>query len=82
MTELRKRMIETLQLGGLSERTREAYVRAGASIGPNPALRTPHSEPRTPNSELLTPNPALRTPNSEPRTPHSEPHTPKVHREN
>ena len=32
MTELRKRMIETLQLGGLSERTREAYVRAGASI--------------------------------------------------
>ncbi len=28
MTELRKRMIETLQLGGLSERTQEAYVRA------------------------------------------------------
>jgi site-specific recombinase XerD len=28
MTELRKRMIETLQLRGLSERTQEAYVRA------------------------------------------------------
>src|SRR5437016_8494430 len=28
MTELRKRMIECLQLRGLSERTQEAYVRA------------------------------------------------------
>jgi len=28
MTELRKRMIESLQLRGLSERTQEAYVRA------------------------------------------------------
>lgn len=28
MTELRKRMIECLQLHGLSERTQEAYVRA------------------------------------------------------
>ncbi len=28
MTELRKRMIEGLQLRGLSERTQEAYVRA------------------------------------------------------
>jgi integrase/recombinase XerD len=28
MTELRKRMIETLQLRGMSERTQEAYVRA------------------------------------------------------
>ena len=28
MTELRKRMIESLQLGGMSERTQEAYVRA------------------------------------------------------
>jgi len=28
MTELRKRMIECLQLRGLSERTHEAYVRA------------------------------------------------------
>lgn len=28
MTELRKRMIECLQLGGFSERTQEAYVRA------------------------------------------------------
>ncbi len=28
MTDLQKRMIETLQLGGLSERTQEAYVRA------------------------------------------------------
>ena len=28
MTELRKRMIECLQLRGLSERTEEAYVRA------------------------------------------------------
>ena len=28
MTELRKRMIEFLQLRGLSERTQEAYVRA------------------------------------------------------
>ena len=27
MTELRKRMIECLQLRGLSERTQEAYVR-------------------------------------------------------
>jgi integrase/recombinase XerD len=28
MTDLRKRMIESLQLRGLSERTEEAYVRA------------------------------------------------------
>ena len=28
MTELRKRMIESLQLRGLSERTQEMYVRA------------------------------------------------------
>ena len=28
MTELRKRMIETLQLRGMSERTQQAYVRA------------------------------------------------------
>jgi len=28
MTELRKRMIECLQLRGVSERTQEAYVRA------------------------------------------------------
>ena len=28
MTELRKRMIECLQLRGLAERTQEAYVRA------------------------------------------------------
>ena len=28
MTELRKRMIECLQLRGLSERTQESYVRA------------------------------------------------------
>ena len=28
MTELRKRMIECLQLRGLSERTQEMYVRA------------------------------------------------------
>jgi integrase/recombinase XerD len=28
MTELRKRMIDCLQLRGLSERTQEAYVRA------------------------------------------------------
>jgi hypothetical protein len=28
MTELRKKMIECLQLHGLSERTQEAYVRA------------------------------------------------------
>ena len=28
MTELRKRMIECLQLRGFSERTQEAYVRA------------------------------------------------------
>ena len=28
MTELRKRMIESLQLRGMSERTQEAYVRA------------------------------------------------------
>ena len=28
MTELRQRMIESLQLRGLSERTQEAYVRA------------------------------------------------------
>jgi len=28
MTELRKRMIECLQLRGLSERTQETYVRA------------------------------------------------------
>ena len=28
MTELRKRMIESLQLRGLSERTQESYVRA------------------------------------------------------
>jgi hypothetical protein len=28
MTELRKRMIECLQLRGLSERTQEAYVQA------------------------------------------------------
>ncbi len=28
MTELRKRMIECLQLRGLSERTQEAYTRA------------------------------------------------------
>ena len=28
MTELRKRMIESLQLRGLSERTQEAYLRA------------------------------------------------------
>jgi integrase/recombinase XerD len=28
MTELRKRMIETLQLRGMSDRTQEAYLRA------------------------------------------------------
>ena len=28
MTELRKRMIESLQLRGMSERTQESYVRA------------------------------------------------------
>ena len=28
MTDLQKRMIETLQLRGMSERTQEAYVRA------------------------------------------------------
>ena len=34
MTELRKRMIETLQLGGLSERTQEAYVRSVRQLAP------------------------------------------------
>ncbi len=34
MTELRMRMIETLQLGGLSERTQEAYVLAVRQLAP------------------------------------------------
>ncbi|PYP82849.1 MAG: hypothetical protein DMF61_24950 [Blastocatellia bacterium AA13] len=32
MTEMRKRMIESLQPAGFSERTQEAYVRAGRRL--------------------------------------------------
>jgi hypothetical protein len=32
MTELRKRMIETLQLRGYSQRTQECYLRAPCSL--------------------------------------------------
>ena len=50
MTELRKRMIECLQLRGLTERTQQAYVRAvrqlaehsGGGIIVNPPLRNVH----------------------------------------
>ena len=38
MTELRKRMIELLQLRGLSERTHEAYVRAVRPLSEHPIL--------------------------------------------
>ena len=39
MTELRKRMIECLQLRGLSERTQEAYVRAMRQLAEHYRLR-------------------------------------------
>ena len=56
MTELQKRMIECLQLRGLSERTQEAYVRAVRQLSEHyhksPALITEEELRRSERKEL------------------------------
>ena len=57
MTELRKRMIETLQLGGLSERTQEAYVRSVRQLAPRLSqISRPRHRRRTPTVFLCIKN--------------------------